>query len=53
MTLDKEDDFIQRIMANHDAAVAATAESMTQTDTSEGMLVEREVNNTDFVRSSG
>jgi hypothetical protein len=41
MTLDEEDDFIQRIMANRDAAVAAAAESMTHTGTSEGTLVER------------
>jgi hypothetical protein len=53
MTLDEEDDFIQQIMANRDAAVAATAESTTQTGTSEGMLVEREVDDTDSVRSSG
>jgi hypothetical protein len=39
-------------MANYDAAVAAAAGSMTQTDTSEGILVERKVDNTDFVRSS-
>jgi hypothetical protein len=53
MTLDEEDDFIQRIMANHDAAVAAAAESTTRMGTSEGMLVEREVDEADFVRSSG
>jgi hypothetical protein len=53
MTLDEEDEFIQRIMANHDAAVAAAAESTTQTSTSEGTLVEREVDEADFVRSSG
>jgi hypothetical protein len=53
MMLDEEDHFIQQIMANHDAAVAAAAESMTQTSTSEGTLVEREVDNMDFVRSSG
>jgi hypothetical protein len=53
MTLDEEDHFIQRIMANHDAAVAAAAESTTQTSTSEGTLVEREVDDVDFVRSSG
>jgi hypothetical protein len=53
MTLDEEDEFIQRIMANHDAAVAAAAESMTYTATSEGTLVEREVEDTDFVQSSG
>jgi hypothetical protein len=29
MTLDEEDEFIQRIMANRDAAVAAAAESTT------------------------
>jgi hypothetical protein len=53
MTLDEQDEFIQHIMANRDAAVAATAGSTTQTDTSEGTLVEREVDDTDFVRSSG
>jgi hypothetical protein len=52
MMLDEEDSFIQRIMANHDAAIAATAASMTQTETSEGTLVEREVEDVDFVRSS-
>jgi hypothetical protein len=53
MMLDEEDHFIQQIMANCDAAVAAAAESTTQTSTSEGTLVEREVDDTDFVRSSG
>jgi hypothetical protein len=53
MMLDEEDSFIQQIMANRDAAMAATAASMTQTGTSKGMLVEREVDDTDFVRSSG
>jgi hypothetical protein len=53
MTLDEQDEFIQWIMANHNAAVAAAAESTTQTGTSEGTLVEREVNDTYFVRSSG
>jgi hypothetical protein len=53
MTLDEEDDFIQQIMANCDAAAAAVSASMTQTGTSEGTLVEREVDDTDFVRSSG
>jgi hypothetical protein len=53
MMLDEQDDFIQQITANHDAAVAAAAGLTTQTDTSEGTLVEREVDNTDFVRSSG
>jgi hypothetical protein len=53
MTLDEEDEFIQRIMTNRDATVAAAAESSTYTATSEGTLVEREVEDTDFVRSSG
>jgi hypothetical protein len=53
MTLDEKDSFIQQIMANRNAAIAAVAVSMTQTDTSEGILVEREVDNSDFVRSSG
>jgi hypothetical protein len=53
MTLDEQDEFIQQIMANHDADVAAASASTTQTGTSKGMLVEREVNDMDFVRSSG
>jgi hypothetical protein len=53
MTLDEEDEFIQRIMANRDATVTAAAESTTYTATSEGTLVEREVEDADFVRSSG
>jgi hypothetical protein len=52
MTLDEEDEFIQRIMANRDAAVDAAAESTTQTSTSKGTLVEREVDEAGFVRSS-
>jgi hypothetical protein len=53
MTLDQEDGFIQHILPNRDAAMASAATSTTQTATSEGALVEREVDNTDFVRSSG
>jgi hypothetical protein len=53
MTLDEQDEFIQNIMANRDAAVAAAAESTTYTATSEGTLVEREVEDADFVQSSG
>jgi hypothetical protein len=49
MTLDEEDKFIQRIMANRDAAVAAAADLTTYTATSEGTLVEREVEDADFV----
>jgi hypothetical protein len=52
MTLDEEDEFIQHILANRDAAMAAAAALTTQMATSEGTLVEREVNNADFVRSS-
>jgi hypothetical protein len=53
MTLDEENEFIQQIMANRDTAVAAAAESMTYTATSKGTLVESEVEDADFVRSSG
>jgi hypothetical protein len=52
MMLDEQDKFIQWIMANCDTAVAATAESMTKMSKSEGTLVEREVDNADFVGSS-
>jgi hypothetical protein len=53
ITLDEEDDFIQKIIANCDAAAAVASASTTRTSTSEGTLVEREVNDLDFVRSSG
>jgi hypothetical protein len=52
MTLVEQDNFIQCVMANCDTATATTVVSVTQTGTSEGILVEREVDNTDFVRSS-
>jgi hypothetical protein len=52
MTLDEQVDFIQHIMANCDTAVAAAAGSTTQMDTRKGTLVEGEVDNADFVRSS-
>jgi hypothetical protein len=52
MTLDEEDDFIQQIMANCDAAAASASASTTQTGTCEGTLVKREVDDTDFIRSS-
>jgi hypothetical protein len=52
MMLDEEDSFMQRIMANHNAAMAAAAASMTQTETAKGTLVEREVDDADFVQSS-
>jgi hypothetical protein len=50
MMLDEQDEFIQRIMANRDAAAA---ESTTSACTSEGTVVEREVDESDFIRSSG
>jgi hypothetical protein len=53
MTLDEQDKFIQQVMANHNAAMAAVAELTTHTGTSEGTLVEREVDESDFVRYSG
>jgi hypothetical protein len=53
MTLDEKDKFIQNILANRDAEMAATGGSMTQMETSEGTVVERKVDESDFVRSSG
>jgi hypothetical protein len=52
MMLDEQDEFIQNIMANHDIAVAATAESKTHTGSNKGTLVDREVDDMDFIRSS-
>jgi hypothetical protein len=52
MTLDEQDEFIQQVMANRDTAMAATTESTTLMGTSEGTLVEREVDDSNFVRSS-
>jgi hypothetical protein len=43
MTLDEQNEFIQSIMANRDAEMAAVAESMTSACTSEGTVVEQEV----------
>jgi hypothetical protein len=40
-------------MANHDAAMAAAAASKTHMSTSEGTLVEQEVDESDFVRPMG
>jgi hypothetical protein len=53
MMLDEEDDFIQQIMANCDTAVSAAAGSTTQTCTYKGTVMEREVNDADFVGSGG
>jgi hypothetical protein len=52
MTLDEQDEFIQDIMANRNAAMAAVAESTTHTGSSEGTLVDRDVDNADLIRSS-
>jgi hypothetical protein len=48
MTLDEQDKFMRRIMANRDAKMAVVAESMTLACTSEGTVVEREVNESDL-----
>jgi hypothetical protein len=53
MTLEEEDEFIQHVLANCDAAMAATAGSTTHTAMSEGTLVEQEVDKSDFTRSNG
>jgi hypothetical protein len=53
MMLDEQDEFIQHVMANRDAAIAATAESTTHMGTRKSTLVEREVDDSDFVRSRG
>jgi hypothetical protein len=53
MILDEQGKFIQHIMANRDAEMMAVAESTTSVCTSEGTVVEHEVNKSDFVRSSG
>jgi hypothetical protein len=50
LKLDEQEKFIQHIM---DAEMVVAAESMTSACTSEGIVVEREVDNSDFVRSSG
>jgi hypothetical protein len=50
LTVDEEDDMVEHILANHDAAMAATAES---THSSEGTIIECEVSEEDFVWSSG
>jgi hypothetical protein len=54
MMLDEQDEFIQHIMANRDAEMAAVAAELTTSAcTSKGMVVEREVDKLDFVRPSG
>jgi hypothetical protein len=53
MTLEEKDKFIQHILANCNGAMAAAAGSTTHTAISEGTLVEREVDESDFARSNG
>jgi hypothetical protein len=53
MMLDEQDEFIQNVMANRNAAMAAVAESTTHTGSDEGTLLDREVDDADFIRSSG
>jgi hypothetical protein len=53
MMLDEQDKIIQQVMANRNAAMAAATESTTLMGTSEGTLVEREVDDLDFVGSGG
>jgi hypothetical protein len=53
MILEEEDEYIQHILANCDAAMATTARSMTHMAMSKGTLVEREVDESDFTRSNG
>jgi hypothetical protein len=53
MMLEEEDEYIQHILANRDTAMAPAAGSTTRTATSKGTLVEREVEDVDFVRSNG
>jgi hypothetical protein len=48
--VDEEDDMVEHILANRDAAMTATAASA---HFSEGTIIECEVTREDFVRSSG
>jgi hypothetical protein len=48
-----KDEFIQHVLANCDTAMAAAVGSMTHMATSEGTLVEQEVDELDFTRSNG
>jgi hypothetical protein len=53
MMLEEEDEYIQHVLGNCDAAMATAAGSTTRTATSEGTLVEWEVEDADFIRSNG
>jgi hypothetical protein len=50
MTSDEQDDMIEKLLADRDAAMAATA-ALTQSE--EAMIIECEVSEEDFVRCSG
>jgi hypothetical protein len=50
MTSDEKDDMIENLLADRDAAMAATAVS---TQSEEATIIEREVSEEDFVRCSG
>jgi hypothetical protein len=50
MTSDEQDDMIEKLLADRDAAMAATAAS---TQSEEATIIEREVSEEDFVRCSG
>jgi hypothetical protein len=50
MTTDEQDDMIKKLLADRDAAMAATAAS---TQSEEATIIKCEVSEEDFVRSSG
>jgi hypothetical protein len=50
MTTNEQDDMIEKLLADRDAVMAATA-ALTQSE--EATIIEREVREEDFVRSSG
>jgi hypothetical protein len=50
MTTDEQDNMIEKLLADRDAAMAATAASM---QSEEATILEREVSEEDFVWSSG
>jgi hypothetical protein len=50
MTTDEQDNMIEKLLADRDAAMAATAAS---TQSEEATIIECEVSEEDFVRSSG
>jgi hypothetical protein len=50
MTSDEQDNMIEKLLADCDPAMAATAAS---TQSEEATIIEREVTEEDFIRSSG